>query len=211
MRDPRANDLNLSDAEWGMIVRLCDKFDNMRDLLEDKIQDVCEVLALVLPKTEIRVSRYAFIYRVAVNTLTTRSPGVLTETIRDAIYHSFDSLDDLDQDGSLAEKYSEERGSDSVEWDLEKRRRLDRLVGSAELGTRSETKEGVYGLVDLCLTVEEAMSHLSKEQAYIVRSILWEGRSQEDLASELGVSQGTISNRYRESLQFLKPYLDAEI
>ena len=48
-------------------------------------------------------------------------------------------------------------------------------------------------------TIRGAVSDLPKVQRSIVEGLIWEGRTQADLAAELGISQGSVSRQYNQA------------
>ncbi len=59
--------------------------------------------------------------------------------------------------------------------------------------------------------VREAVNQLPSEQRIVIELAYYGGRSQREVASELGIPEGTAKSRMRLALSKLKPLLDAQM
>ena len=66
---------------------------------------------------------------------------------------------------------------------------IDRL---SELGFEFEDTSFSIDALDTAITVEQALDQLTFDERYIIESLFYNGRSERDLANELGVTQFKI-------------------
>lgn len=66
---------------------------------------------------------------------------------------------------------------------------IDRL---SELGFEFEDTSFTIDALDTAVTVEQALDQLTFDERYIIESLFYNGRSERDLANELGVTQFKI-------------------
>lgn len=82
------------------------------------------------------------------------------------------------------------------------------LEGAGMLGPQPES-EAERSLV--CERVQEAMSQLPPEQRIVVEMAYFGGRTQREIAFELGIPEGTAKSRIRLAQSKLKSLLDREL
>jgi DNA-directed RNA polymerase specialized sigma24 family protein len=84
-KDSRFKDLGLSEGEARYIISYCKKFTNIRDTLEDILQEALVGLHLAFSSTPVVKHRIPFIRSVVRNVINAR---IVRMNRRDAIYHS---------------------------------------------------------------------------------------------------------------------------
>ena len=70
--------------------------------------------------------------------------------------------------------------------------RVDSIDRLTELGFEFEDTSFSIDALDTAITVEQALDQLTFDERYIIESLFYNGRSERDLANELGVTQFKI-------------------
>ena len=70
--------------------------------------------------------------------------------------------------------------------------RVDSIDRLTELGFEFEDTSFSIEALDTAVTVEQALDQLSFDERYIIESLFYNGRSERELANELGVTQNKI-------------------
>ena len=70
--------------------------------------------------------------------------------------------------------------------------RVDSIDRLTELGFEFEDTSFTIEALDTAVTVEQALDQLSFDERYIIESLFYNGRSERELANELGVTQNKI-------------------
>ena len=57
------------------------------------------------------------------------------------------------------------------------------------------------------LSLEAAMDHLSERERYIIRLRFFEGKTQMEVAEDIGISQAQVSRLEKHALRVMRQYL----
>jgi RNA polymerase sigma factor (sigma-70 family) len=173
--DHRWHDLNLSDRERGIVISVCQKFQNRRDELDDLIQDALVALYQAMRNREARghaavKNRPSFIYRVVMNTMVYRYIQVAH---RDVIYKSINP-------GAPDNSISIGR-TPTIE---------DYAEHAAETAKRFCPERDMI--------LRETLAGLSPRERRILNYYGEEDATQADIAQKMGICQASVSNILRK-------------